>query len=144
MGARGAGRGQVAVAWRAARSPRSDPGFPASRPARTVPKRQGHVEIETSGERVKQRRVERIAAELNIVLVVAVGTTSILAIADGFFTWNLLDGLVERLAGFLIAALAVALAGTTLLTSRLALRRIADALEASLPAAADERSAGER
>jgi len=74
-------------------------------------------------------RAERIAGELTVRLAVAAAAISIVALADSFLDWDLLGGVVERLAGFLVAALFVVLATAALVAASLALRRIADALE---------------
>jgi len=88
-------------------------------------------------------RAERIASELTVRLALAAATISIVALADSFLDWDLLGGVVERLAGFLVAALFVALATAALVAGALALRRIADALERrAVPPG--ERRGGER
>jgi small neutral amino acid transporter SnatA (MarC family) len=82
-------------------------------------------------------RIERIATELSVLLLFAVAVLATVAFADGFFRWNLLDGLLEQVAGFLIAALAVHLLAAGLASIVLNLRRIGLALERGLEAAAE-------
>jgi hypothetical protein len=74
-------------------------------------------------------RIERIASELSIVLFVVVVVLSWIAMADAFFDWDLLQGFFQDLAGFAIAAFGVQLAGTSLLSALLNLRRMAEALD---------------
>jgi hypothetical protein len=86
---------------------------------------------------MNHRRIERISTDLSIVLLVAVCLLSTVALADAFLDWDLLEGLVEEIASFLIAALLVQLAGACLLSVVLSLQRIAGALESRQPAAGD-------
>jgi len=88
---------------------------------------------------MNHRRVERIATDLCVWLVLATCFLSTVAIADGFLDWDLLEGFTEKLASFLIATLALLLAGMGMLSVVLSLRRMAAALEIRERATGGER-----
>jgi len=76
-----------------------------------------------------RRRLESLSTRLAVVLVAALCATTTIAFADLFFDWDLLTGFVEKLAGFLIAAMSTALVGALALSVVLNLSRLAALLD---------------
>lgn len=78
---------------------------------------------------MNRRRIEAVSTQLVILLVAALVALATIGFADLFFDWDLLSGFTEKLAGFLIAACACALAGALALSVVLNLSRLAGLLD---------------
>ena len=76
-----------------------------------------------------RRRIEILATEIGVRLLVAGVACAIVAMADAFLDWDLLDGWVEKLADFAMAALFLAAVAALALSYVLNVARLAAALE---------------